>query len=213
MLFATVNTGYLRSMKTPQRSLSNASTCLALAACALSAALLGCVTEPTPESEFETLDDGAADGWASSPFAVQRKTFKINIPMNAQSLPLDGEALTTLRWNGLDKLTAIPHSDRLKFEVPERDGEFCDPGCRDQVLARAAQQGGKLPAVIRIARLVSDVKTPNGTCARVLHETVEIDFSLATHGIHPDLEATYGFLNFKPVDDGAGVTLKTIPCL
>jgi hypothetical protein len=101
----------------------------------------------------------------------------------------------------------------LLFEVPARDGETCDATCRDAVLARAAQQGGKLPAVVKIVRSVADVKLPNGTCARTLKESVTIDFSAATHGIHPDLEATYGFLQFVPLEDGNGVVLKTIPCL
>jgi hypothetical protein len=172
-----------------------------------------CATDASSD-EFETVDDGGgADGWSTSPFAVQKKSFKIAIRINQDTVPLTGEALTTLKWDGLDRLTALPHPGPLRFEVPERDGEYCDETCRNAVIARAAEQGGKLTAVVRITRAVADVRLTNGTCARTLNERVEIDFSAATHGIHPDLEATYGFLKFQPVDDGPGLTLKTIRCV
>ena len=182
----------------------------------LSHGWLACVAQPAttdPQADDSVDDLGAADGWSSSPFAVQRRNIKVTIAITADTIPLTGGALTTLHWAGLDRLTALSHRGPLLFDVPARDGETCDATCRDAVLARAAQQGGTLPAVVKLVRSVADVTMPNGMCARTLKESVTIDLSAATHGIHPDLEATYGFLQFVPLEDGNGVVLKTIPCM
>jgi hypothetical protein len=174
---------------------------------------VSCTEQPTPtiaDDEIATVDN-AADSAAVVVFPVQRRRFNLHVPITATTLKPSVAGTMELLWPGLDRYTAFAHG-RLFFEVPARDGDECDAGCRDKVLARATSQAGTLPAVVTVERSFRDGQNPDGTCSRFALELVTIDFALATHGINPDLEQTYGFLKFHPFDNGQGVFLKKVAC-
>jgi alkylhydroperoxidase family enzyme len=52
---------------------------------------IACVAEPAttdPQADDSVDDLGAADGWSSSPFAVQRKNIKVSIAITADHAAL-----------------------------------------------------------------------------------------------------------------------------
>ncbi len=134
----------------------------------------------------------------------------VEVKVSAATLGRSG-ASVWLDWPELWRRTKLSHAPRLWFEVPERDGDLCDDACVAAVQSRAAARGGALKGKLTVDRRFGDLHRPNGTCVRVLQETVTLDLRHATHGIAPQLESTYGFLTFTDALVPS-VELFDIPC-
>lgn len=178
---------------------------------ALSALTLGCASAaPNDDGASSSSDELATKKKPKDPLAAVVTTTTIDVAVTNATLGND-MGTVHLDMPELWKYTKLARFPRLFFEVPPRDGASCDDACTAAIVARAKTRGGKLTGKLTVTRSYGDLHRPDGTCVRVLQESVELDLQKATHGISPDIEEAYGFLTLTD-SVVPSVELHDIPC-